>query len=723
VNLEQPKSPSIEAKPAEPRSTSNSSLTRVKLIYGLAIFSSAFLLFQVQPLIAKIILPWFGGAAAVWTVCLLFFQTVLLLGYLYAHLLTRISRPRTQGTIHAALLAASMLALPILPKSTWKPVGFGDPSLHILLSLAATVGLPYFLLSSISPLLQSWYAHSPEGASPYRFYALSNIGSMLALLSYPVLVEPRFTSTLQARDWSLGYAGVAVLCAVIGFLPRAGNIDRAENDPANDVVPSPDRATQALWVALPACASALLLAITSHISQNVAAVPFIWIIPLSLYLLSFILCFDGRGWYHRSFFLRLLGLALASMAYALAPSFAGLPFKAQIVLFCACLFACCMFCHGELVRLKPHPAHLTRFYLMISLGGAIGAVFVALLAPHLFSWYYELEIALGACGILVLVVNHRDPESPFYKARWQPAWLVVVGLVVALIASLLFTARQQSATAILMVRNFYGVLRVVDEVGPNVVIVQGKSAQPLDGDLRYRKLMNGTIDHGLQFLAPDRRRLPTTYYGTGSGVGVALLAARETGPLRVGVIGLGAGTLAAYGRPGDRYTFYEINPLDVQIAQQQFTFLQDSGATIDIVPGDARLSLEREPPQNFDVLAVDAFSGDSIPVHLLTQEAFELYFRQLNPEGVLAVHTSNQFLDLEPVVAAGAASSNREAVIVNFGIGDNRSGTYPASWVLVGRREGFIAQAQIEKAGKILSPTRCSPVWTDEYSSLFRILK
>lgn len=696
---------------------------RSKITYGLAIFSSAFLLFQVQPLIAKIILPWFGGAAGVWTICLLFFQAVLLLGYLYAHLLTRISQARTQGTIHAALLAASLFVLPILPKSSWKPSGFGDPSLHILLLLAVTVGLPYFLLSSTSPLLQAWYAQSREGDSPYRFYALSNVGSMLALLSYPVLVEPRLSSTLQARGWSIGYACVAILCAAIGLLPRRASTRPANDDLAQDIAPLPDRTTQALWLALPACSSALLLAITSHISQNIAAVPFIWIIPLSIYLLSFILCFDGHGWYRRNFFLRFLGLALASMAYALSPAFAELPFKVQIVLFCISFFACCMFCHGELVRLKPHPAHLTRFYLMISLGGALGAVFVALLAPHLFSWYYELEIAIGACGILVLIVHHRDPESPFYKARWQPAWLVIVGLVIALITSLTYTAREQSKTATLMVRNFYGVLRVVDEVGPNVVFVQGSAAQLLDGDLRYRKLMNGTIDHGLQFLAPSRRRMPTTYYGKSSGVGVALLAAGEKGPLRVGVIGLGAGTLAAYSRPGDRYTFYEINPLDVQMAEQYFTFLKDSAAAIDIVPGDARLSLERQVPQEFDVLAVDAFSGDSIPVHLLTREAFELYFRHLRPDGVLAMHTSNKFVDLDPVVSAVAASLNREAMIVDFGMGDNHSGTYAASWVLVGRREGFIAQAQIEKAGRILAPDAGGPVWTDEYSSVFRVLK
>jgi hypothetical protein len=712
-------SASTESEATRPRNTNTSSNARAKLVYGLAIFASAFLLFQVQPLIGKMILPWFGGAAAVWTICLLFFQAVLLLGYLYAHLLTKVSRPGTQGVIHSAFLAASVLALPILPKSSWKPEGFEDPSFHILLLLAGTIGLPYFLLSSTSPLLQAWYSELREGTSPYRFYALSNVGSMLALLSYPILVEPRLSSSMQARVWSFAYAGVAILCALIAFMPRAANRHRAENE----VTPLPGSSTQMLWIALPACASALLLAITSHISQNIAAVPFIWIVPLSIYLLSFILCFDGRGWYRRYFFLRFLGLALGSMAYALSPAFAGLPFKVQIVIFCASLFACCMFCHGELVRLKPHPQHLTRFYLMISLGGALGAVFVALLAPHFFNWYYEFEIALGACGVLVLVVHHRDPESPFYKARWQPAWLVVVGLVITLIASLSYTARQQSATAKLMVRNFYGVLRVVDAVGPNVVLIEGQKAQMLDGDLSYRTLKNGTIDHGLQFLAPSRRHLPTTYYGPSSGVGVALLAAREKGALRVGVIGLGAGTLAAYGRAGDRYTFYEINPLDVQVAQQQFTFLRDSAAAIEIVPGDARLSLEREAPQGFDVLAVDAFSGDSIPVHLLTREAFELYFRQLNPAGVLAVHTSNQFLDLTPVVAAAATVLNREAVLVNFDVGDNHSGTFPASWILVGSKGGFIAQAQIEKAGKILPAPNSHHLWTDEYSSLFRILK
>jgi thiosulfate reductase cytochrome b subunit len=687
------------------------------LAYGFAIFSSAFLLFQVQPLIAKIILPWFGGGAEVWIVCLMFFQLALLLGYSYAHLLTESFRPRAQRWIHATVIAASFLVLPILPRASWKPIGPETPAVHVLLLLGVTVGLPYFVLSSTSPLLQAWYARTRAGSAPYRFYALSNAGSMLALLSYPVLIEPKFSSSHQAMGWSVAYAGVALCCGAMGFL-GSESVAGANTE----VAPSPEWKTQLLWIALAACASALLLAITNQISQNVASVPFLWIVPLSLYLLSFILCFDARGWYSRGLFLRLLGVMLGGMAYALAPSFESLPIKILILLFCAGLFVCCMFCHGELARLKPDPAHVTRFYLMCAAGGAIGAVFVALLAPRIFSGYYELHVSLGACAILVLAVHYRDPQSEFRETRWQPAWLILIGLVVAIIFSLVTTAREQAAEARLAVRNFYGVLRVIDGTAPDSVVVKGDSALSPDNDARYRRLMNGTIDHGLQFLSPSRQRWPTTYYGPDSGIGVALRAARERGSLHVGLIGLGVGTIATYGQSGDRYTIYEINPLDVRIANQEFTFLRDSQAAIDVVMGDGRLSLEREPPQRFDVLAVDAFSGDSIPVHLLTRQAFELYFRHLNSNGVLAVHISNKYLDLKPVVAAAAACFGKEAVMVSNS-DDHPKGIYAASWILMGNQEGFLGKAQTENAGNILPPGNNRDLWTDDYSSLLKILK
>ena len=377
---------------------------------------------------------------------------------------------------------------------------------------------------------------------------------------------------------------------------------------------------------------------------------------------------------------------------------------------------------ASLARLKPDPAHLTRFYLMISAGGAIGAMFVALVAPQIFSGYYELHVALGICAVLVVAVHAHDSESEFRKTPWQPSWLVLIALVIALVASLFSTAREQATEARLSVRNFYGVLEIVEGQAPNDVLGNGESAKSLNEDTHYLRLMNGTIDHGLQFFAWNRRRWPTSYYGPNSGIAVALNAARGANPLRAGMIGLGAGTIAAYGRAGDRFTFYEINPLDVQLANTQFSYLHDSQAVIDIVMGDARLSLERQLPQDFDVLAVDAFSGDSIPVHLLTRQAFELYFRHLRPDGILAVHISNKYLNLQPVVASAAAWLNKEAVIVT-NPDDHQKGVYAATWVLLGSRAGFAGQQRIEKAGAILAASGTKNLWTDDYSSLLRALK
>jgi SAM-dependent methyltransferase len=702
------------------------------LIYGIAIFASAFFLFQVQPLITKIILPWFGGVAAVWTVCLVFFQVALLLGYLYAHLLTtRISLPK-QGRIHAVLLALSLIALPILPRSSFKPSGSGDPTWHILMLLAVTIGLPYLVLSSTSPLLQAWYTQSRAGAVPYRFYALSNAGSMLALISYPVLVEPKLTSLHQAWGWSFAYAAVAAVCVALALRPRSPVTEQASSDTAG----MPDWKIQTLWVALALCGASLLLAVTNHVSQNIASVPFLWVIPLSLYLLSFILCFDRKSWYRRNLFLRLLGIALGGMAYALDPSFAVLPMKVLIPVYCAGLWVCCMFCHGELARLKPHPTHLTSFYLMISLGGATGAVLAAIVAPHVFSGYYELQCAVGLCALLVLAVQFHDPNGVFDRKGWQPAGFVQVALVMVLLASLAISIREQKGESRRTERNFYGVLRVADHEGADARdgADSGKATKtagqttghaPLylsPYQTSYRRLINGTIDHGLQFLSPEFRRKPTTYYAANSGVGIALRAIAGRGALRVGVVGLGAGTLAAYGRPHDVYQFYEINPLDVQIAKEEFTFLSDSAAQIDLVSGDARLSLEGEAPQEFDALVVDAFSSDSIPVHLLTREAFELYFRHVKPDGLLAIHVSNQYLNLTPVVEAAAASLKKEAVIINNN-DDHAQGVYAASWIVLGNSPAFYGHQKIEESGTILPPARQGDLWTDNYSSLFRILK
>jgi SAM-dependent methyltransferase len=698
------------------------------LCYALAIFVSAFLLFQVQPVIARLILPWFGGSASVWITCLLFFQVVLLLGYSYAHWLIDYVRPTWQRRIHVALLAVSILALPIIPRDTWKPAGWEDPTLCILSLLAATLGLPYLLLSSTSPILQAWYARSRK-AEPYRLFAFSNAGSMLGLLSYPIAVEPFVSVRRQAVAWSVAYVAMVVLLA---FLPRSERLQGLES---GESITSPGEAEaqslgssasgwriQLLWMALAACASTLLLATTNHMIQNVAAVPLLWIVPLSLYLLSFILCFGSKSVYRRSVFLRLLAVALAGMASLLSPQFLNARLTLLIPAFSAGLFVCCMVCHGELARLKPHPSRLTSFYLMVSLGGALGGLFVGLVAPRLFRGTFELQVGIAMCAMLTLVVLHRDPRSVFYRARWQPSWVLVVALVVALVANLAFGIYQEMAQARVMVRNFYGTLRVIDLTPPKIVLIQGEAVRSLEPEPGERKLMHGTIDHGLQFLGEDRRRQPTTYYGPSSGVGLALREAEARGPVRVGVIGLGPGTLATYGRPGDHYTFYEINPLVIELAGTEFSFLRDCWAEISIVQGDARLALERQAPQGFDVLAVDAFSGDAIPVHLLTREAFAVYFRQLRPDGVVAVNVSNRYVNLQPVVLRAAESLGKQAVVI-VNAENEEQAISNATWVLVSGRQGFFDADFIRQASAPPRQLAGLRVWTDDYSNLLRVLR
>ncbi len=677
------------------------------ILYALTIVVSAFLLFQVQPIIAKIILPWFGGSAAVWTTCMLFFQLVLLLGYLYAHASIRYLRPRAQMLVHAGLLLASAAVLPIYPNAVWKPSGTEEPTLAILGLLAVTVGLPYFLLSTTGPLLQAWYARRFKGAMPYRLYALSNAGSMFALVSYPVLFEPVYTTHQQTTIWSVAYGVFVALCGMTAI--RSGNtftVDLvAETGPAE----RPRAAQYWTWMGLAACASVLLLAVTNHLSQNVASIPFLWILPLSIYLLTFILCFEGSGWYRRSPYLQLLAVALGSMAYALAGDLEGVvSIKVLVPLFAMGLFTCCMVCHGELARMKPHPKYLTQFYLMVSAGGALGGIFVGLVAPHVFNAYYELPIGLVLCAALVVVVLKQDRELGWFQSWRQPAPLVAVLLTLVLAVYLGLHIRDYDKGARVLVRNFYGGLRVRD-------------SGPATAQDSVRTLTHGTINHGEEYLNPARRDLPTTYYGPNTGVGVAIREKQKSGAIRVGVIGLGTGTIAIYGRPGDYYRFYEINPLVPRIARTEFHFVPDSKAHVEIAMGDARLSLEREQPENFDVLAVDAFSSDSIPVHLLTREAIDLFFRHLKPDGLLAVHISNRYLDLQPVLRGEAEVTHKEARVVDTE-DDETQDVFGATWVLMASPNPGFTDA-ILKHSTGLDVMRSVRLWTDDFSNLYRILK
>src|SRR5579875_654967 len=690
------------------------------ILYAMTILVSAFLLFQVQPVIAKIILPWFGGSAAVWTTCMLFFQSVLVLGYLYAHAIVRHLKPRAQSLLHAGLLLASALALPILPKPAWKPSGTEDPILGILGLLALTVGLPYFLLSTTGPLLQAWYARGHKAALPYRLFAISNAGSLFALVSYPFLFEPVYTTRQQATMWSIGYVAFIALCGITAF--RSGNAQAAETRQEAEAGEKPRASQYLIWGGLAACASILLLAITNHMSQNIAAIPFLWVLPLSIYLLTFILCFEGSGWYRRNPYLQLLAVALGSMAYSMSsdldfsrtiklPIFGQLHISGlaiPIMLFSLGLFTCCMVCHGELARMKPHPRYLTQFYLMVSAGGAAGGVLVGLVAPHLFNAYYELPLGLVACAFMVIVALKHDAQLGWF-ARWrQPAPLAASILAIALAAYLGMQIRENGRNARLMVRNFYGGLRVRDS-GPPAALDT------------VRTLIHGTINHGEEYLDPSRRDIPITYYGGSTGVALAVHDREAKGPIRLGVIGLGTGTMAAFGRAGDYVRFYEINPWVPMIARSQFYFVPDCKAKVDIAMGDARLSLEREQPENFDVLVVDAFSSDAIPVHLLTREAIQLYFRHLKPDGILAVHISNRYLDLAPVLAGEAKVTGKVGRVVETEDDDTQE-LFGTTWVLI-RSPSHPFSQEIQTRSYDLAHARQIRLWTDDYSNLFQILK
>ncbi len=684
------------------------------LVYACTIFLSAFLLFEVQPMIGKIILPWFGGAAAVWSTCLLFFQAALLAGYLYAHCSTRYLKPRQQAILHIALMAVSLALLPILPSPDWKPSHAGDPSGRILLLLTATIGLPYVLLSTTSPLLQAWYVAARPGVIPYRLFALSNLGSLIALFSFPVLVEPWLATRTQAYGWSAVYAIFVVLCAAVAWRAlhaRPRKIDSREpTSESPDATQPPDWKTHVLWAALAACASALLLAITNHLSQNVAPIPFLWVLTLGVYLLSFIICFEREKFYHRAVFLPLLAIALGGAAFAIFYDLGNPSLKWSIPTFVATLFLCCMVCHGELVRIKPDPRHLTNFYLMVSVGGAAGGLFVAIVAPHVFRTYLELPLAMVACPALVAVVFWITPLN---VTSWTGTLIIRTAMLVfpiALAGYLGYQQHMEDQRYLISVRNYYGVLRVYDSP---------------DADERTpaRKLIHGTINHGSQLLDARSHRFATSYYGPKSGMGRAIRYFESKGPVRVGSIGLGAGVTASYCRGGDFFRIYEINPLDLDIASSWFTFLKDCPGDHQVLLGDARLTMERQPPQEYDVIAVDAFTSDAIPVHLLTHECFAIYFRQLRPGGILAVHVSNRFLNLVPVVARNAQDYHKAAVLVDDD-GEDEDYFSSSDWVLVSG-DASVFNASLFKDHAI-EPAKVRPnlrPWTDDYSNLFQILK
>jgi spermidine synthase len=695
--------------------------------YAVAIFLSAFLLFQVEPIIARYILPWFGGTPAVWTTCMLFFQVFLLGGYAYAHLLASHLSPRYQALLHLGLVLCSLVFLPITPEETWKPDGSENPMLAIVLLLLVTIGTPFLLVSASGPLLQHWFNRIHPTLSPYRLYALSNLGSLLGLVSYPFFVEPQLGLSTQTFLWSTGYGLYAVLVAwsAITLFRFATLKDLSENPGclAGTKLRLPERL---LTLSLAACGSVVLLASTNQICRDIAVIPFLWVLPLSLYLISFILCFDHPRWYNRRVWVPVLLISLSAVVYLLHQDYGAVEMNLyiQIFIYSAALFACCMACHGELVRLKPSAEYLTSFYLMVALGGALGGVFVNLVAPFLFKGYWEFHGGLVATVVLLGFCLFRRMETLQTPLVWWSGRILWIGGIAALTGFLGLHIQEQQKSNILTKRNFYGVLRV-NEVD-------------IGEEFATRFLYHGRITHGEQFLTPQLRSYPRAYYGPNSGISLAIRrhpqyfgvinqeeGVRQQG-MHVGNIGLGVGTIAAYSRPGDTYRFYEINPDVDRIAREYFTHLKDAKGIQQVVLGDGRISLERELANNnrqqFDVLAVDAFSGDGIPVHLLTREAFALYWEHLRPGGILALHITNYHFDFSPVIRSLAQELGKEAVWIKDS-GDPQRGNYSSDWVLVTSNETFLKDPFVySQIAPWPSSKRKEILWTDDYSNLFGVV-
>ena len=753
------------------------------------------------------ILPWFGGAAAAWVACLLFFQIGVVAGYAYAHLLSRALPPKTQAWLHLTLLAGAITLLPIALDPAGAPgPGEGSPG-QVLFLLASTIGLPYGLLAATGPLLQRWYAAELPGRSPYRLYALSNAASLVALALYPFVIEPVLGLARQVTVWSWLFAVFALAtgwCAAL-VIQGAGRVaigPPPAASPATSDQPPPGAGRMATWVALSAAGAAMLMATTNQLTQEATGFPFVWLVPLSLYLLTLMVCFDHERWYDRRVFMPLLAVAVP-LAVATLVAGTRAMFWGQLAVYACALTACCMVVHGELVRLRPSPRHLTAFYLAIAVGGALGGALVSLGAPLVFRGYWELHVSLAACLVLALgtALDHRPtvPRPGFMLAMLAAVLTVLAGLLAAVVllrfgwdrglafedgdtvrghlvsVSLIhrkylvmagaaafiagiglvgdwLNARAGSVSrwyvyalpgAALMVpvalltqmadanrrsihaeRNFYGVLRVIEWAGRT------------ETESGYRELVHGHINHGTQFLDPELEWTPTAYYGRESGIGLALDHRRRRAaaggggaPLRVGVVGLGIGTLATYGEPDDVLRFYELDPAVARLARRYFTYLERSPARLEIVIGDARRQMEAElgtaGAQPLDVLAVDAFLGDAIPVHLLTREAVAVYLRHLAHDGLLALHLSNRLLDLRPLARGLAATYGLRAALVRTG-GRPDAGTFDATWVVLARPDNpFFADTTVARA---LTPwpesvDQRATVWTDDYSSIWRLFR
>ncbi len=694
------------------------------LLFGLTIFQSAFLLFMVQPLISKYILPWFGGSSSVWTTAMLFFQVVLCAGYLLADLMIRYVPIRRQMWFYAGLFALALFSLPIIPADSWKPTGLETPIWRVLGLLALAVGLPYLILSTTGPIIQAWYARAANKSTVYRLYALSNAGSLLALLVYPFVVEPLFDLHRQAILWTSAFGMYMFFMLACSYVVRNSATTLSEDSlTAQDDITELDGGARprwfqyAGWIFFPMVASLLFLATTNHVCQDVASLPLLWIIPLALYLITLIICFDRPLWY-RPILMGTAAIVLA--AWAINPDKflwwgkeeRNVHFTIEFLVSFGAMFFGCMVCHGEVAKLRPSPKYLTIYYLMLSAGGALGGLFVSLVAPVIFEKYFEWGVSLELVIFASLIALTRAFVLILIGYPKLRLWIAAPIIVeIAMVGGSFYWIWEKGlvfdrTSVIATGRNFYGAIRVMEYY-------------PKNPEKHMRMFVHGNIRHGQQYQKPEKQRTPGSYYPPDSGAAKAIKQF-ESSPAHVGVVGLGAGTLAAYGKPGDRYTFYEINPMVEQFARKYFTYLEQCRAELEIVIGDARLSMERQPPQAFDVIIVDAFSGDAIPVHLITKEAMDVYARHLKPDGFLVFHISNSYLDLYPVTLKLAEYAGLDSRLI-ITPGNDDDSVYRTDYVVLTNRTDFLRQYPKHPPDHKVNDR--VPLWTDHYSNLFQILK
>ncbi len=731
------------------------------VVYGLTAFVSATMLFLVQPMFAKMILPLLGGAPAVWNTAVVFYQGVLLIGYLYAHLTTRLLGVRRQALLHAVLLLLPLLVLPITVPGNWQPPTATNPIPWLLALLGVTVGLPFFVVSTSSPLLQAWFARTGH-RDPYVLYAASNVGSMVALLGYPTLIEPRLHLEDQSHLWAGGYLLLVALTLTCAALIARGPGTTQEatataSRQAEAVEVADERLTlvrRLRWLGLAFIPSSLMMSVTTYITTQIAPIPLLWVIPLAIYLLTFILVFAGRQLLPQRLLVRAFPIVFLPLVMLMLIQ-ATQPMVLLALLHMVVFFLAAMICHGAIATDRPAPRHLTEFYLWMSAGGVLGGMFNALLAPVIFNTLAEYPLVL-ALACLALPRFGADALTPAFVRRDLILPVLSSGLLAALIVG---TAALNLSEGILALVVIFGLpallcfsfsrrpLRFALGVGALFLVTTvlytsalgqelatersffGLHRILLDPSGRFHTLAHGGTNHGMQSVDPDKQKIPLTYYYPTGPIGQVFAAySGEHAKQRVGVVGLGAGSLACYKAPGQAWTFYELDPRVEEIARnpRYFTYLRDCAPDSPVVLGDGRLSLVAAPTAGYNLLVLDAYSSDTVPVHLLTREALALYLDKLAPGGIIAFHISNLYLDLKPVISslatdAGLISLSQDDL--NVSAEDAANGKNPSQWVVIARQPADLARLAGDTRWHPLTAAPDQVVWTDSFSSIIDLIR